>query len=179
VRFDSVLGDGERGELVAALSSNAARLTSWTPCPDAGLTYALVRHRDAGASAAVRALPHAAAVDEPALVVLEVAPLAAAARRRVRDALAGRCGLEGVRALHETAGALIVEFDAALSALSLLVDLIEVEAREPRPQMRPLLALDDGVLAAFAGASLGVPDLDAARVIETFSEPLLAGELPC
>jgi hypothetical protein len=38
-----------------------------------------------------------------------------------------------------------------------------------------LLPLDDAALAAFAAETLALGDFDRTRLIETFSEPLLAG----
>ena len=72
-----------------------------------------------------------------------------------------------------SAGALSLEL-APGGSLRLVLDLIDVETSGAR-RIRPLLPLGDAALAALAAATLGIPDLDASRLIETFAEPLLAG----
>ena len=70
--------------------------------------------------------------------------------------------------------AILVELQQG-PALRLVLDLIDVElARAPGRTVTPLLPLSDETLAVLAAATLGVPELDATRLIETFSEPLLA-----
>jgi hypothetical protein len=179
VRFDSVLGDDERGALVAVLTSHAARLASWMPLPDSGRTYGFVRYGGVSPAAALREGWPAATVDDPSAVVLDIGPLAPPELQRVANALAGPGGPAGVRDAVVRGDVVTVELDAAITPLALVVDVVAVETRGTPPAIRPVLPLSDRVLAAFAGDALGAGALDERRLIETFSEPLLAGERPC
>jgi hypothetical protein len=174
-----VLGDGERGELSTALSCHAGRLASWTPYGPAGRTYALVEYSGASPQAALRERYPLARVDEPPLVVLEVAPDRPAAGSDLAACLAGAGGPVGIIAARQAGEAVVVELDDGRTPLSLVIDLIDAElAASPGRRITPLIALTDGTLSAFAGALLAEPALDPTRLIETYVEPLLA-DPPC
>ncbi len=175
VRYDGVLGPRERDEVVRSLRSTGADVTSWNAA--AGRTYSRVRLQSDGEAEALALLRRDARVDVPPLAVLRVEPLWPSALPALFAALAGPGRPAGVvDARTDGARALIVELDCATTSPALLLALIDVELR-PAPGRRivPLFAFDDDVLAAFAGAILREPDLDASRLIETYLEPLLQG----
>ncbi len=174
VRYDGVLDPSERDETVRALRSTGADVTSWNVA--AGRTYAGVRFPAGAAERTTAHLRSAARVDEPPLAVLRVEPADARTLPALQHALGGPgrpAGVVDVRRDGERA--LVVELDWRTTAPALLLAAIDVElATAPGRRILPLIAFDDAVLAAFAGAALGEPDLDASRLIETYLEPLAA-----
>ena len=110
---------------------------------------------------------------DPAPIALEVVPHDPERLPALVRALTGPGGAGAVVDSVASAGALSLEL-APGSSLRLVLDLIDVETSGAR-RIRPLLPLGDAALAALAAATLGIPDLDASRLIETFAEPLLAG----
>lgn len=173
LRFDHVLADDERTEVMRALGSQA-KLTFCSPQAGAGRTYALV---SLPASAELAALPAAldARVDEPPLVVLAVVPYRRVHLGALVRALAGPGRPVGIIDARTVDEGLIVELDDTRTPLSLVVDAIDVELRDtPGRTIVPLLGLRDETLAAFAAATLAAPEIDRARLIETWVEPLLA-----
>ena len=111
----------------------------------------------------------------PPLAVLRVAPDAPRRLAALSEALGGPGRPAGVCELRAEASALVVEIDARRTPLALVLALIDAELENaPGRTIEPLVILDDGALAAFAGDLLGEPSLDASRLIETFLEPLLA-----
>lgn len=176
VRYDGVLGPRERDDTVRSLRSTGADVTSWNVA--GGRTYSRVRFESAGEAAALALLRRTARVDVPPLAVLRVEPLWPNAFPALRDALAGPGRPAGVvDARPDGTSAVIVELDCRKTTPAFLVALIDVELRAaPGRRIVPVLAFDDGVLAAFAGTMLREPDLDGSRLIETYLEPLLRGE---
>jgi hypothetical protein len=179
VRFDAVLGETERAELLTALSSDGAVLASWNPHSGAGATYARLAYAHGSPAETLRARFPTARVDDPPLVVLEVEAFEPAVRERVHEALGGPARPAGILRATPAGSGIVVELDASRTPLSLVVDLIDAEAGGPgRRRIRPLLGLTDAQVAAFVGSVLMTPDLDASRFIETYAEPLLRGERP-
>lgn len=170
IRFDAALAASDREAVLRSLVSGGAAATSWSD--GGGRTYALV---DLAGTAPLRALP-GARVDEPPLAVLRVTPRSArgvAALERVLDG-PGRPG--GVVAVRREPGALVVEVAPRRTGLGTIAALVDAALEfEPGRTIEPLLPLDDETLAACAGALLGEPRLDAARLIETHLERFLAG----
>ena len=168
VRVDAVLGNNERGLFGV-----------WTPHPASGRTYGYVEWTGASPRAQIERHFPGARVNEPALCVLEIEPSDSAACEALREALAGRAGLGGVIDVQICNGRLLlVELDESSTPLSLVVDLVDATlgAVAPGRVIRPLFGLRDETLAAFAAATLGAPDIDRSRIVETYVEPLLAGE---
>jgi hypothetical protein len=173
VRYDGVLGPSERDETVRSLRSTGADVTSWSVA--GGRTYCRVRVNAADESAARAALPRAARVDLPPLGVMRVEPFWPAALPALRHALGGPGRPAGVVDLRsDGSAALVVDFDCRRTAPDLIVAVIDAELRAfPGRRITPVLPFEDDVLAAFAGALLSEPDVDASRLIETHLEPLL------
>jgi hypothetical protein len=179
IRFDRVLEDRERDELTRVLRSSGVEAGPWSSPSGSGRTYAALRFAQTAApdllEPAARAALEAAggSLREPALALLEVAPQQAERLDALAAALAGPGGPAGIVECLRLRGSLLVELDEAVTPLSMLVDLIDIElAHAPGRRIVPLLGLSDERLAAFAAAVLGEPELDATRLIETYTEAL-------
>jgi hypothetical protein len=106
---------------------------------------------------------------------MEIVPKDAAMLPALRSAFAGPGRAASVRDVCSAADSLIVEL-APDASVRLLLDIVDAElAHAPGRSIAPLLPLADSALSALAAATLGVGDLSATRLIEHFSEPLLAG----
>jgi hypothetical protein len=177
IRFDSVLGDVQRAEFTAGLSSHAARLASWKPHAPSGRTYALVEYAADSPAQSIQAGHQRARVDDPALVVIDIAPADPRACVRLARALGGPGRPVGVVDACACERSVVVELDDRRTALALVVDLIDCELADVSPgrAIAPLLPLSDETLAAFAAAVLSTPEIDRSRIVETYTEPLLAG----
>lgn len=173
LRFDGALGPERRDAVATALSSAGIAVASWTQARSAPRTYAsLELPPEAAPDAASRG--GAARFDEPALVVLEIAPNAPSRLAALGAALGGPGAPAGVLDVVAGESSVLVEMDPRAS-LRLLLDVVDSEfGAWPARTVTPLLPLSDASLAALASATLAIPDLDARRLIETFSEPLLA-----
>jgi hypothetical protein len=171
VRFERALADGERDDIARLLSSVGATVTSWSVLPAFGRSYALAAR---GPAAGLPSMP-GARVDEPPIVPLEIVPLHAGRLPALEVALGGRGRPAGVRECVRSGNSLLVELDESVTPLSFVVALVDVELEAaPGRRIVPLLGLGDESLADFASAMLREPDLDASRLIETYSEPLAA-----
>jgi hypothetical protein len=175
VRFDSVLGEDERAEVVTRLNSHGARLASWKPHQGAVRTYARAEYRGASPAQALSASFPGARVDDPPLVVIEVVPDDPESLGALLLALAGPAAPAGIVAALAAGPAIVVELDDTQTSLALVVDLVDVELAlgAPGRRIHPLIGLSDRTLARFAGALLATPQLDETRLVETYAEPLL------
>ena len=171
VRFDRVLGEDERRELTRDLRSAGIATGPWRSPPGSERTYTSL-HLDSAEP------PHAlersgARIHEPALTILELAPEHHASLNALAEALGGAGAPLGVRDCSRLTDALLVELDESVTPLATLVDVIDIElARTPGRRIVPVLGLSDERLAAFAAATLFDPALDAARLIETYTESM-------
>jgi hypothetical protein len=95
--------------------------------------------------------------------VLLVDPLA---RANVVDALRGAGGPAGVTDVLVDGVTVTVRFDDAITAPELVDDLIAIESIFVPDRIDGDRSLEDA--AARAAAGLGEPELDAARVLETY-----------
>ena len=168
VRFDAVLDDNEPGLFGV-----------WSPRPASGQNLWVARVFRRFTARRDRA-PTSRCPGQRAGVVpiLEIEPSQPAACERLREALAGPGGLGGVIDARVCDGRLLlIELDETRTELSLVVDLVDATlgAVAPGRVIRPLLGLREETLAAFAAATLGAPEIDRTRLIETYVEPLLAG----
>lgn len=177
LRFDSVLGEDARAEVATRLTLQGARLTSWSPQPAVGRTYAQVEFEGGCPAESLRSAIGAARVDEPPLIVLDVQPREPGGRTlaRLLEALTGPAAPAGVVGALATERGLVVELDPAKSSLALVVDLIDVELHRGNQErtITPLLPLSDQTLASLAAWVLAAPEIDATRLIETYTEPLI------
>ncbi len=175
VIFDGVLASCEREDRTRVLGSLGATVTSWNA--SARQTYASAELAPAADCATIARATHAY-VDEPALVVLRVVPRFADRSGALLDAFAGAGSPMGVRdARIDDNGAIVIAIDATQTAPLVALALIDVETGGPSfRRIEPLVAFSDATLAAFAGAFLREPTIDASRIIETFLEPLLADD---
>ena len=175
VMFDGVLASCERDDMTRALDSCGATATSWNA--SAHHTYASVELAPVADCATIARATNAR-VDEPALVVLRVAPRFADRSGALLDAFVGAGSPMGVRdARTDGNGAIVIAIDVTQTAPLVALALIDVETGGPAfRRIEPLVALSDATLAAFAGAFLREPTIDASCIIETFLEPLLADD---
>jgi hypothetical protein len=172
IRFDGAFGSSERAAAVRSLSSVEVAVTSWNVARGVARTYALLQLPDGfDAAAPLAGLPP---VLEPAPLVLEVTPRDRARIGALRHALAGPGRPAGVLDATASAESILLEIDESRTSLRLVTDLITAETGRAGCTIVPLLGLRDETLAAFAGATLGAPDMHAARLLETFSETLPA-----
>ncbi len=185
LRFDGSLAKAQRDVVAHALTSSGIEVASWTEAASTPRTYAALRlksdaetHPDPNAAAEIVSRSGAARFDEPALLALEIRPRDPSRLPALRHALEAPGRPAGVLDVAAGTNALVLELDARAS-LRLVLDVIDCELTpSPGRTIIPLLPLSDEALATFAATGLGVLDLDARRLIETFSEPLLAGRKP-
>jgi hypothetical protein len=109
----------------------------------------------------------AARIDTPPLVVLEIIPAGGAGLAALGEALGGPGRPRGIVSCERAASALIVEVDADVSSLDLVVALADAELRGRPRRIVPILPLEDEVLARFAALRLGAREFGANRLIET------------
>ncbi len=163
VRFDGVLGPSEREAATRPYVSAGATVTSW----------------ETTGSRSYATLAVAAGPAPPALAVLRVEPEAKRLLPSVRAALGGAGAPAGIGDVYADGDALVVEFAPDRSPLALVVAAIDAELlTAPGRRIALLVPLDDDALAAYAGFVLGEPGLTAARLIETYVEPLLQAAQP-
>jgi hypothetical protein len=172
-RFTDALAARERDAATRTLRSAGANPTSWETAGDQ--SYALLELASDAALAAVREAVPDAEIAAPPHAVLRIVP---EHRRHVgvlANALAGPGGFAGVVRCATLSDELVIEVDVRTTPLHLIVALIDVEIGARNRRIETVLPLGDDVLAACTGALLHEPDLgDAARVLETHLEPLLA-----
>jgi hypothetical protein len=170
VTYDSVLAADERDSASRELASAGATVTSWNVA--AGRTYAALACVPNASLPA--ALAPGARSYEPPLAVLRVEPDAARNVSALHEAFSGPGRLSGVLDARVDGPAVVIEVDATVTPLALVVAAIDAElSSSPGRRIEPLLPLDDATLVAFAGALLSEPDLSVSRLIETHLEPLL------
>lgn len=113
-------------------------------------------------------------MDAPPLTLLSIR--ASGPVGRLFDAVAGPGRPAGVLEAYVEGNQTIVELDSTKTPLPLLVDVIDIELPHRARSIVPLFGLSDEELAGLASAALRAPELDASRILERFTEPLLAGE---
>jgi len=160
-----VLAQSERDDATRAVVSAGATVTSWNVA--GARTYATVSLGANVAPATLAALLRAEVVSPP-LLILRVTPDASRALPGLERALSGPGRPIGVRDVRLLADAIVVECNANVTPLTLLVALIDIElASTSGRTIEPLIGLDDETLVAFARALLCEPELDSQRLIET------------
>jgi hypothetical protein len=170
VRYDGVLAPGERQAAARTLASSGAEVTSWSAA--AGRTYAGVVFAPEAPFATER--PPVGRIDVPPLVALRIVPDASRALDALVDAFTGDGRPAGLIDARRDGDALVIELDTTRTPLDLVVAAVDIEIMHVSGRrIQPLLPFDDATLTAFAGALLGEPDLEPARLIETHLEPLL------
>ena len=181
LRFDGVLGLAERNEVARLLSSSGIAVASWTQSRSGERTYAALRLPEGSAAVPAVAGPMGSApftrarFAEPPPLAFEVVPQDRATLAALRDAFSGPGRAAVVQDVCPASESLLVEL-APEASLRLVLDIVDgVLARAPARSIVPLLTLLDAALAALAAATLGVADLSATRIIEYYSDQLLAG----
>jgi hypothetical protein len=175
VRLDAVLTKREREVVSQTITSLGGLISSWRALPKVEREYALLdlpRGTDARESAErLRAGGLRAHAD---LLVLEIIPPHGCRLEALLRALTGPGGPRGVLEATRSLDSVVVELDASVTPLCLLVDLIDVELEQtPGRRILPLFPLDDATLTAFARDRLADPRIDVSRLIETYTAPLL------
>jgi hypothetical protein len=171
VRFADVLAASERATATRTLRSAGATATSWNEA--AGRTYALVELAAPEAyERTIAAFPDAR-VSAPPDVVLRVTPDLPRRLPALIATFGGAGQPAGVVASAAETNALVVEVDVRTTSLATIVALVDVETGARARRIEPMLPLDDDTLASIAGAVLGEPSLDAARILEPYVEAIL------
>lgn len=167
LRFDRTFAQSEQDALASLLLSLAVTPTSWGLTGTFSRTY--VRCEAAEAEAAIGRLSAAGAsrIDVPPLVVLEICPAGGSGLAALGAALGGPGRPRGIVSCERAASALLVELDANVSSLDLVVAVADAELRGTPRRIVPLLPLEDEVLAHFSALRLGAPEFGASRLIET------------
>ncbi len=171
VRFDRVLAKNEGDELTRVLRSAGITAGPWRSPAHSGRTYGTLRFEALRDRAPLERL--GGRVDEPALTVLEIAPDHPERLGALAAALGGTGAPAGVVDCLPLPAALLIELDEGRTPLATLLDVVDIELeREPGRRITPVLGLGDERLAALAAALLSDPELDASRLIETYTEPM-------
>lgn len=173
LRYDRVLAGSEREALASVLISLAVTPTSWSLATQLERTYLRCEYEGEVPAAASLAPTGCACLHAPPLVVLEVIPAGGAGLAALEQALGGAGRPLGIVSCERSEIGLVVELEDAVTPLDLVVALVDAELRGRPRRIVPLMPLEDGVLARFAGARLSVDGLDASSLIETHAEPLL------
>lgn len=174
VRFDRVLDEDEGDELTRVLGSAGVAAGPWRTPARSGRTYGTLRFE----AALDRTLleRRGGRVDEPPLTVLEIAPERTERVGALAAALGGAGAPAGVVDCLALSASLLVELDETRTPLATLLDVVDIELeRAPGRRVTPVLGLSDERLAALAATLLGDPELDAGRLIETYTESLRPG----
>ncbi len=171
VRFDRVLADDERDELTRILRSAGIEAGPWRSPSGSGRTYSLLRFESGAVPEELERL--GARAHEPALTILEIAPDRAERASSLAAALGGDGAPSGVLDCLELPASVLIELDEARTPLATVVDVVDIELGGAKGRrITPVLGLSDERLAAFAAALLSDPELDASRLIETYTDSL-------
>ena len=150
------------------------KATSWAVAR-CGRSYAIVRLAS-GSDLAALGEKLGAQVDEPPLVILDVLPRDPERIPALVQALAGPGRPSGVVDAKASGDSVTVELNEGTTSLRLLVDVVDAELeRSPGRRILPLFPLGDVTITAFAASTLRAPEIDASRLVETYTEPLLQG----
>ncbi len=167
IRFDRPLDESHRAVVEHALASRDARPTSWTIVGDR--TYACVSNPSRCDGGFARELD--ARIDDPALLVLRVRPLAAPGLHALAHALLGSGRPQAVIDGYVANDELVLELAATATALRLVLALIdETLAATPGRTIVPVLPVDDALLAQYASFRLRESDLTRSRVLDPYVE---------
>ena len=169
IRFDRVLAQGERAAAVRALDSCGVKPTSWAVAR-CGRSYAIVGLAS-GSDLAALGEKLGARVDEPPLVILDVLPRDPERIPALLQALAGPGRPAGVVDAKASGDSVTVELNEGATSLRLLVDVVDAELE----RILPLFPLGDATITAFAASTMRAPEIEASRLVETYTEPLLQG----
>jgi hypothetical protein len=170
LRFDGVLASGEREAVARLLSSTGVEVASWTEAQTLPLTYAAAELPEDVPEPAVSG----GRFTEPRPAAFEIVPRHPLTLAALARALGGPGRPACIVECRAGSGGIVVECTAGAS-LRLILDVVDAElSASPGRTVRALLPVDDAALTAFAGATLAIDGLDGARLIETFSTPLLS-----
>ncbi len=166
LRVDSKLDLARREAIEAAVGEQRGTVV-WGPSREAEPTYALVETPDESGRNALRAVPSTTTYDKP-VIALAVFPALAEALPPVREALTGRGRPIGVLRVYEVEGGLVVEWDPAVTAASVVLGAIDVELRRFRSARRCelLSPLPPEVVASIAATGLGAPQILPEKILE-------------
>jgi len=165
IRFDAAPVAAERAALERSIAAASGSI-AWRDDAPTGRTYALVE------SPEPIELGGSGTAYEGAIIALAVTPRPPEAFPALLDAFAGPGRPAGVRGAERVADELVLEWDPAVSAASLVVSVLDTELRRFAGSRvtRSLAPLPTSVVAAVAADGLGAPGIAADRVLETYLE---------
>ena len=174
VRIDGVLAEEEREAASQRMTSFGAHLSFSRAHAAARRTYGFLSLADgADLTALAQALGNAQ-LHEPPLAIVEIVPDHPRRLPALTHALGGPGCPAGIVDARTTANSLVLEVDANKTPLSLVLDIVDCELETaPGRRIIPLIPFTGEMLAALARDLINDPALDASRLIETYTEPLL------
>jgi hypothetical protein len=174
VRIDGVLAEEEREVVAQVMSSLGAHPSSLRSHGRLGRTYGLLELDEHCDLALLSKALADARFTEPPPAIVEIVPDHERRLPALVHALGGPGRPAGVLDAVSTAHSLVLEIDVTKTALSLILDIVDVELQTaPGRRIIPIIPLTDTMLAALARDLVGDPALDISRLIETYTEPML------
>jgi len=166
LRVDSKLDLALREAIESAVLGQHGTV-AWGPSRGPEPTYALVETPDESGRNALRAVPSITTYDK-SVIALAVFPELAEALRPVREALTGAGRPIGVLGVYEVAGGVVVEWDPAVTAASVVLGAVDVELRRFQSARRCelLSPLPPAVVASIAATGLGAPQIVPEKILE-------------
>ncbi|MDQ2993258.1 MAG: hypothetical protein M3R30_10640 [Candidatus Eremiobacteraeota bacterium] len=165
IRFDAAPDAAERAALERSIAAAAGRV-AWRGDAATGRTYGLVETPEP-AEFAVSGTSFAGAI-----IALAVTPRPPEAFPALVEALGGAGRPAGIASCELVGDELVLEWDPAVSAASLVIAVLDAELRRfaGTRVSRSLAPLPDAVTAMVAAGGLGAPEIGSDRILETYLE---------
>lgn len=163
IRFDAAPVAAERAALERSIAAASGSIV-WRDDAPTGRTYALVETPEPVE------LGGSGTAYGRAIIALAVTPRPPEAFPALLEAVAGAGRPVGVHGAERIGDALVIEWDPAVSAASLVVAVLDAELRRFAGSRvtRSLAPLPTHIVAAVAAGGLGAPEIAADRVLETY-----------
>lgn len=165
----SIAGNPDRAwrDAVDEAASRCGGHATWRTNPSAGRAYALLELPDSASEVEIPSAPNAT-LYATAAIALAVFPAVAEALPFLREALDGPGRPRGVLAWRPCEGGATLEWDPAISSVSMVLSVVDVELARFRSGRRAelLSPLPPAVIAAIASDGLSAPDVSPERVLE-------------
>ncbi len=165
IRFDAAPDVAERAALERSIAAAAGRV-AWRSDAATGRTYGLIETPES-TEFAVSGTSFARAI-----IALAVTPRPPEAFPALLEALGGAGRPAGIASCERVAGDLVLEWDPSVSAVSLVIAVLDTELRRfsGARVARSLAPLPDAVTAMVAAGGLGAPEIGPDRILETYLE---------
>ncbi len=165
IRFDAAPDAAERAALERSIAAAGGRV-AWRSDAATGRTYGLVETPESAAFAVSgTSFAHA-------IIALAVTPRPPEAFPALLEALGGAGRPAGIASCERVGDDLVLEWDPAVSAASLVIAVLDTELRRFAGTRiaRSLAPLPDAVMATVAAVGLGAPEIAPERMLETYLE---------